>query len=79
LGSGANITEYIQLGNAYIYNPNREDGSNRSFISIKNNDNNIFNLTDDGNMTIGNITINGNTSSMAGEKWSINPEKASFN
>ena len=76
LGEGAVISNYIKLGNSYIYNPNLNqgrfievtDGSGNSYISIKN----------DGVVTFGSITIDGTKSKISGNNFTIAPERSNF-
>ena len=76
LGTGVNITDYIKLGNSYIYNPLNHDNS---FIDIKDaNDESIIEFRADGTGNIGAIHINGNSSRLNGLNWWISPDKASF-
>jgi hypothetical protein len=70
LGTGATITEYIQLGGAYIRNPKRHSG-----VFIESKDIKIF---DDGNAKFGKISIDGNNSKIYGDSFSITPTEASF-
>lgn len=76
LGTGVNITDYIKLGNSYIYNPLTHDNS---FIDIKDvNNESIIEFRADGTGNIGAIHINGNTSRLNGINWWISPDKAEF-
>lgn len=76
LGEGAVISNYIKLGNSYIYNPNLNqgrfievtDGSENSYISIKN----------DGIAKFGSITIDGTKSEISGKYFTIAPERSNF-
>lgn len=76
LGEGAVISNYIKLGNSYIYNPRENsssfievtDGSGNSYISIKNN----------GIANFGNITIDGINSIISGNNFIISPERSEF-
>lgn len=76
LGEGAVISNYIKLGNSYIYNPDLNlgrfievtDGSENSYISIKN----------DGIAKFGSITIDGTKSEISGKYFTIAPERSNF-
>ena len=70
LGNGAQIEEYIKLGNAYIRNP---IVSNGIFLEGQN-----FALTDTGILRLGTLTFDGSTSEINGSNWNINPEFAHF-
>ena len=79
LGVGAKIKRYIQLGNAYIWNPDDQDNIGRSFIEVKDtNDQNVISLSDEGVFRLGQITMNGRTSTIYGDSFSITPSLASF-
>lgn len=57
LGSGATITDYIQLGNSYIYNPAFH---NNTFIEVTDgNENHYITIKNNGEATFGNIIIDG--------------------
>ena len=80
LGQGAEIEDYIQLGNAYIRNPAQY---NDIVFEIQNNGASTFTIKDDGTGTIGNLTFDGNTGTLTGadggiSTWSINPTDARF-
>lgn len=79
LGTGAHINEYLKLGDkAYIWNPD-VNGVNRNVIEIKDsNNNNIITLNDGGILKLGQITMNGLTSTIYGNSFSITPDLASF-
>ena len=79
LGVGATITRYIQLGKAYLWNPEDQNNTNRNFIEIKDsNDLDIITLNDNGVLSLGQITMNGQTSTIYGDSFSITPSLASF-
>lgn len=79
LGVGAKIKRYIQLGNAYLWNPDDQDNISRSFIEVKDsNDQNVISLSDEGVFRLGQITMNGHTSTIYGDSFSITPSLASF-
>ena len=78
LGTGAHIDRYLKLGdNAYIWNP--DENTNHNFIEVKNNGADVVTLDDSGILKIGQITLNGQTSTISGNSFSITPELASFN
>ena len=80
LGVGAKIERYIQLGNAYLWNPDGQDNIGRSFIEIKDDNNqDIISLSDEGILRLGQITLNGRNSTIYGDSFSITPSLASFN
>lgn len=71
LGKGAKITDSIQLGNAYIYNPTPQNSNiflQAGSILIK----------DNGTANFGKIAVNGNTSKIEGSNWHIDNNSASF-
>lgn len=70
LGTGAVIDDYIQLGDAFLYNPNTHDN-----IVFQSND---IIIKDDGTGQIGQINFNGAGSSLSGNTWSIDPQNARF-
>lgn len=87
LGTGATISDYIGLGNAYIKNPDKNDEG--VFIEAG-----AVTIKQDGIINAGSIKINGNDSSISlgdsiyfdgiakelrSDSWSINPDKATFN
>ena len=72
LGTGAQIEEYIKLGNAYIRNPDIATG--RTFI-----ESGSVRLTDEGLLYLGSLVLNGNASSISGSNWKINDGDAYFN
>ena len=79
LGIGAEIVDYIQLGNAKIQNPSLHEGV---FIDAQN-----IKITDDGVIKLGNfLTLNGADEDFgnkptikSGNYWSITPYQATFN
>lgn len=79
LGVGAHITDYILLGdNVYIWNP-ESNGINAHVLEIKDeNNNNVVTLDDKGNLNIGDIELNGESSEIWGESFSITPNLATF-
>lgn len=84
IGNGAYIEEYLQLGTAYIRNPNFTGNTSKIFIETYNTDNqSTFSLTDSGLIKLGagldKIILDGNTSRISGNNWSIQPDFASFN
>lgn len=73
LGTGATITEYIQLGNAYIKNPDYYAG-----IFIESKDIKIY---DNGKANFGSIEVDGPNSTISGGsegKFLITPNEAKF-
>ena len=70
LGTGAKITNYIELGDAKIYNPSN---NGNKFIEAGN-----ILLTSNGVLSIGSITLNGDDSSIYGDNFSISPTLARF-
>jgi hypothetical protein len=81
LGTGANIKNYIALGNAIIQNPTNpdaEEDNNRPFIVAGATDVKLE-IYQDGLIKAGNITIDGPSSEIHGEEFSITPEVARFN
>lgn len=65
LGTGAEIDNYLKLGNAFIYNPGHEDRNrSRLFISAgnSNNDQGYLKIYDTGNIDLGNIKLQGQDS-----------------
>lgn len=89
LGASATITDHLQLGNAFIYNPLLANHLGEFITIYKKEDNQvspsegavIFSLRDDGILSIGennDIVINGNESSIVGKNWFLTPTEASF-
>ena len=70
LGQGAKITDHIQLGNAYIYNPEK---NNKKLIESGG-----IVIKDNGTAKIGDIELKGNKSEIWGENWSIRKDSANF-
>lgn len=78
LGTGAHINRYLQLGdNAFIWNPD-ESGASRLFLEVKHNGADVVTLDDSGILRLGQITMNGQTSTISGNSFSITPNLASF-
>ena len=71
LGEQANIENFIKLGNAYLYNP-----ANNSNKLIESSSMIIY---DNGIAKIGKINMDGNSSTISGDNWSINADRANFN
>lgn len=71
LGTGATIANYIQLGDAYLYNPKVNSGK-----LIKAGD---VTLTENGIFTVGNITLDGPNSRIYGTNFNITPDLSTFN
>lgn len=63
LGIGAEIDDYLKLGNAYIYEPTKHD---HLFISAGNNsvNNGYIKIYDNGVMNLGSIEVDGQTSTI---------------
>ena len=80
LGAGAHINTYLKLGDkAYLWNPDA-NSVNHNFIEVKDNSNaNIVTLNDSGLLRIGQISLDGLTSTISGNSFFITPELASFN
>lgn len=84
LGEFAAIEKYIKLGDhAILWNP-EASGSNNYILEAgidSNGTRGIVTLTQDGILRLGNITLNGKTSKIAGinNSWWIGPEQAVFN
>lgn len=72
LGIGAQIEEYIQLGDARLWNPNDAKAKGKLLEAGK------IKLTDKGILQLGSITLDGETSIIAGSNWSITPDRAEF-
>ena len=70
LGTGAVISDYIKLGNAYLYNPDKHDGEVLKSESII--------LKEDGTLYLGDIIAEGNTSTIKTPYWELNKDWASF-
>lgn len=70
IGANAHITDYLQIGNAYIYNPNLHD---RLFIKAGDTS-----ITDTGLMQLGQIRLDGAQSQINGSNWSITNHQAAF-
>lgn len=71
LGIGAKIEDYLEIGDAKIYNPNLHQGV---FIESGN-----IKINQDGTANFGNILFNGINSELQGDNWYINSNKAEFN
>jgi len=79
LGVGAHITDYLRLGdNVYLWNP-ESNGVNAHVLEVKDsNNNNVVTLDDKGNLNIGDIELNGESSEIWGTSFSITPNLATF-
>ena len=79
LGTGAEITEHIKLGSAYIKNPDilvtENNDTHRSGVFIESGDIKIF---DDGTAKFGSISIDGSNSKIHGNNFYITPNEAMF-
>lgn len=71
LGTGAHINEYIQLGNAYLYNPDNANGTLLKAGAVT--------LNQTGKLELGQITLNGPESKIYSSSFSITPDQATFN
>lgn len=77
LGTGAHINRYLQLGNnAFIWNPS--ENNNNFFLEVKSNNTDLVTLNDTGILKIGDLVLNGQTSTIYGNSFSITPSLASF-
>lgn len=77
LGTGAHINRYLQLGNnAFIWNPSQNN--NNLFLEVKSNNTDLVTLNDTGILKIGDLVLNGQTSTIYGNSFSITPNLASF-
>ena len=81
LGTSAQIEEYIQLGDARLWNPKGAKAEGRLLEAgkIKLNEEGVLQLgttKPDGTSSI--IKLDGTTSTIAGNNWSITPELATF-
>lgn len=77
LGEGAEIENFIKLGNAYLRNP--EKNSDRYFIDVQDEGGKTFvSLNDSGELRLGSLLFNGATSTISGQNWTITPERATF-
>lgn len=77
LGTGAHINRYLQLGNnAFIWNPSQNN--NNLFLEVKSNNTDLVTLNDTGILKIGDLVLNGQTSTIYGNSFSITPSLASF-
>lgn len=70
LGTGARVRDYIALGNAFLYNPDLHNG-----VVLKAGD---VTLTQQGDLSLGDLTYNSLTNTLSGGTWSIDSNKASF-
>lgn len=73
LGTGAIINNYINLGSAKLLNPNY--GDNNGYILTTDNG---IKLSQDGLLEIGNLSLDGESSTIRGANWYIDPDTASF-
>lgn len=72
LGVGAHINKYIQLGNAFLWNPNDSDANNTLLEA------GAVKLSQTGELKLGQITLNGPGSEVYGNSFSIKPDQANF-
>lgn len=70
LGTGARVRDYIALGNAFLYNPDLHDG-----IILEAGD---VRLSQQGDLSLGDLIYNSITNTLSGGTWSIDSNKASF-
>lgn len=76
LGSNADIESFIKLGEAYLYNP---DKNNNKLLESGREENGKILIKDDGTAKFGKIEIDGANSKIYGTNWNIQPSFASFN
>lgn len=72
LGVGAHINKYIQLGSAFLWNPNDSD-ANGTLLEAG-----AVKLSQTGELKLGQITLNGPGSEIYGSSFSIKPDQANF-
>lgn len=72
LGVGAHINKYIQLGNAFLWNPYDSD-ANGTLLEAG-----AVRLSQTGELKLGQITLNGPESEIYGNSFSIKPDQANF-
>ena len=77
LGTGAHVKEFIQLGNAYLWNP-EANGAERNFIEVYNEGQKVVTLNDRGILRLGDIEMNGQSSTISGNSFTITPNLATF-
>lgn len=70
LGTGARVRDYIALGNAFLYNPDLHNG-----VILEAGD---VTLTQQGDLSLGDLTYNSLTNTLSGGTWSIDSNKAIF-
>lgn len=73
LGEFARVSKYIQLGDAHLWNPEYSEAHGLLL------DAGAFSLTQAGIMRLGSIELNGLTSTIFGNSYSITPDLATFN
>lgn len=71
LGTSAQIEEYIQLGNAFLRNPDKAEGK----LLLEAGE---IKLNDEGVLQLGTTKLDGKTSTITGNNWSITPDHANF-
>lgn len=71
LGTSAQIEEYIQLGNAFLRNPDKTEGK----LLLEAGE---IKLNDEGVLQLGTTKLDGKTSTITGNNWSITPDHANF-
>lgn len=72
LGVGAHINKYIQLGNAFLWNPDDVDAKGKLLEAGP------IELNQNGQLKLGQITLNGSESQIYGKSFSIKPDQANF-
>ena len=73
LGTGAHINKYIQLGDARLWNPEDTDAEGKLLEA------GAIKLSQTGNLQLGNIVLDGESSRIFGTSFSITPDQATFN
>ena len=73
LGTGAHINKYIQLGIARLWNPEDADAKGKLLEA------GAIKLSQTGNLQLGNIVLDGESSRIFGTSFSITPDQATFN
>lgn len=73
LGTGAHINKYIQLGDARLWNPKDADAKGKLLEA------GAIKLSQTGNLQLGNIILDGESSKIFGTSFSITPDQATFN
>lgn len=71
LGDGARIKNYLSLGDAFLYNPDSNNGKILEAGNIK--------LYENGDLFLGDLNYNSKDNIFRGSNWSISNDKAIFN